>query len=219
MFIPTDASLETIQDIVTITFGKRPSTQRINGWTVAANGVSDEFRDRKATDYGEFVTNYLPTYSGAYTYDEQYIEVDYGRAYRPTLFDPLMKVPVAEMTVGRFTKEVVTEFLTTALADKPIFTVMTDGRADYAEIVEETLGELVSDEGAVEHHRVVFHFLANIDDALERELESTRHSAARKCVWLWALSAANTTKPDRQTPRSSGSSVSETWKPASIIYT
>lgn len=181
IFVLTDASLETIQDIVTITFGERPSTQRINEWIVDANGVSDEFRDREPTDHGELVINQLPTYSGVYTYDEQYIEVDYGRAYRLTLFDSLMNAPVAEIIAERCQKEVIAEFLTTALADKPIFTVTTDGRSDYAEIIEETLGELVADECAVEHHRCRFHFLGNIDDALERELESVRHSPTRKC--------------------------------------
>lgn len=180
VFILTDVSLETIQDIVTITFGERPSTQRIHEWAVVANGVEDDDEHRESTDYGELVTNELPTYSGVYTYDEEYIEVDYGRAYRLTLFDSLMNAPVAEMIVGRCTKDAVTDFLTTALADKPIYTVTTDGRSDYAEIIEEKLGELVDDESAVEHHRCSFHFLGNIDDALERELESVHHSPAQK---------------------------------------
>jgi len=181
VFILTDVSLETIQDIVTITFGERPSTQRINEWAVAANGVEDDDEHRESTDYGELVTNRLPTYSGVYTDDEEYIEVDHGRAYRLTLFDSLMNAPVAEMVVGRCTKEAITDFLTTALANKPIYTVTADGRSDYAEIIEESLGALVDVECAVEHHRCSFHFLGNIDDALERELESVRHSPARKC--------------------------------------
>ncbi len=77
--------------------------------------------------------NELPTYSGIYTYDEQYIEIDHGNAYRLTVYDSLMQARVAEQVVSSLENEVVSEFLTTALADKPIFAVTTDGRSDYAE--------------------------------------------------------------------------------------
>lgn len=179
VFILTDTSLGTIQDIVTITFNERPSKQQINDW--ASNATGDQDRHRKSTNYGEVVINDLPTYSGIYTYDEQYVTVDHCDAYRLTVYDSLMQAPVAEQIVGRCTKEVITEFLTTALAEKPIFAVTTDGRSDYAEIVEDELGDLVAEECGVEHHRGVFHFLRNIEDALNRELESVRHSSQRKC--------------------------------------
>lgn len=179
VFVLTDASLGTIQDIVTITFDEHPSKQQINDW--ASNATGDQNRHREPTDYGEVVVNDLPTYSGIYTYDEQYVTVDHCDAYRLTVYDSLMQAPVAEQVVGRCTKEVITEFLTTALAEKPIFAVTTDGRKDYAEIVEDELGELVAEECGVEHYRCLFHFLCNITDALNRELESVRHSSQRKC--------------------------------------
>lgn len=179
VFILTDTSLGTIQDIVTITFDERPSKQQINDW--ASNAIGDPDRHREPTNYGEVVINDLPTYSGIYTYDEQYVTVDHCDAYRLTVYDSLMQAPVAEQIVGRCTKEVITEFLTTALAEKPIFAVTTDGRSDYTEIVEDELGELVAEECGVEHYRCLFHFLCNITDALNRELESVRHSSQRKC--------------------------------------
>lgn len=124
--------------------------------------------------------NELPTYSGIYTYDEQYIETDRGDAYRLTVYDSLMQAPVAEQVVSSLEKEVITEFLTTALTDKPIHAVTTDDRSDYAEIVEDELGELVAEECGVAHYRCVFHFLRNITDALSREFESVRNSEQRK---------------------------------------
>jgi hypothetical protein len=179
VFVLTDASLGTIQDIVTVTLNERPSKQRINEW--ASNATGDQDRHRTPTQFGEVVTNDLPTYSGIYTYDEQFVTVAHRDAYRLTVYDSLMQAPVAEQLVVRCTKEVITEFLTTALAEKPIFAVTTDGRSDYAEIVEDELGALLGDECAVEHHRGLFHFLRNIEDALKRELESVRHSSQRKC--------------------------------------
>ena len=178
IYILSDASLGTIQDIVTITFEERPSRQRINEWI--GDAIGDPDRHRKPTEYGKIVMNELPTYSGVYTYDEQYIEIDHGNAYRLTVYDSLMQAPVAEQVVSSLENEVVSEFLTTALADKPIFAVTTDGRSDYAEIVEDELGELVAQESGVAHYRCVFHFLSNITDALSRELESVRHSQQRK---------------------------------------
>ena len=178
VYVLTDASLGTIQDIVTITFDERPSRQRINEWI--SDTIGDPERHRKPTKFGKLVQNELPTYSGIYTYDEQYIEIDHGDAYRLTLYDSLMQAPVAELVVSSLKKEVIAEFLTNALADKPIYAVTTDGRSDYAEIVEDDLGELVAEECGVAHHRCLFHFLRNIRDALSRELESVHHSNQRK---------------------------------------
>jgi hypothetical protein len=125
IYILSDASLGTIQDIVTITFEERPSRQRINEWI--DDEIGDPDRHRKSTDYGQIVMNELPTYSGIYTYDEQYIEIDHDDAYRLTMYDSLMQAPVAEQVVSSLKNEVVSEFLTTAMADKPIYVVTTDG--------------------------------------------------------------------------------------------
>lgn len=178
IYILSDASLGTIQDIVTITFEERPSRQRINEWI--DDEIGNPGRHRKSTDFGKIVMNELPTCSGIYTYDEQYIDIDHGDAYRLTVYDSLMQAPVAEQVVSSLKSDVVSEFLTTALAEKPIYAVTTDGRSDYAEIVEDELGELVAEECGVAHYRCLFHFLCNITDALSRELESVRHSHQRK---------------------------------------
>jgi len=178
MYILSDASLGTIQDIVTITFEERPSRQRINEWIV--DEIADPEASQKSTEHGKVVMNDLPTYSGIYTYDEQYIDIDHGDAYRLTVYDSLMQAPVAEQVVDSLKKDVISEFLTTALADKPIYAVTTDGRSDYAEIVEDDLSELVAEECDVAHYRCLFHFLCNITDALSQELESVRHTQKRK---------------------------------------
>lgn len=155
----TDASLERLQDICTVHFGVRPSDEQIRNWITE--------------DTGEIVANDLPTYSGIYTYDEQYLRIDGKRAYRLLLYDDLMGAPVAEQVVDGCEKATVREFLTTALENKPVFVVTTDGRSDYAEIVEDDLGAF--------HHRCHYHFLKNGEKKLRNEVfRSVRYSNAEK---------------------------------------
>jgi hypothetical protein len=155
----TDASLERLQDICTGHFAVRPSDQQIHNWI--------------AEDTGEIVANDLPMYSGIYTYDEQFLWIDGKRKYRLTLYDDLMGAPVAEQAADGCSKSTVREFLTTALEDKPVFVVTTDGRPDYAEIVEDDLGAF--------HHRCHFHFLKNGEKKLRNKVfQSVRYSNAEK---------------------------------------
>ncbi|WP_435080048.1 transposase [Halococcus sp. AFM35] len=155
----TDASLERLQDICTGHFCVRPSDQQVHNWI--------------AEDTGEIVENDLPMYSGIYTYDEQFLWIDGKREYRLILYDDLMGAPVAEQAVDRCSKSTVREFLTTALEDKPVFVVTTDGRSDYAEIVEDDLGAF--------HHRCHFHFLKNGEKKLRNKVfQSVRYSNAEK---------------------------------------
>ena len=103
------------------------------------------------------------------TYDEQYISIDGNRAYRLTVYDELLRAPVAETIADRCTKETVRTFLTTVLADKPVHVVTTDGRSDYPEIIEEDLDAV--------HYRCNFHFLKNGENKLQNTvLESVRYS-------------------------------------------
>jgi hypothetical protein len=117
-----DSSLEAIQDILTVHYGVRPADQHIHNWVTEPTA--------------EIVENDLPVYSGVYTYDEQYLTVNGNRAYRLTVYDELMRAPVAEAVVGACNKKTVREFLTTALAEKPTAVITTDGRSDYPEIVD-----------------------------------------------------------------------------------
>ncbi|MFC4990607.1 hypothetical protein ACFPFO_23245, partial [Saliphagus infecundisoli] len=155
----TDASLERLQDICTVHFAVRPSDQQIRNWITE--------------DTGEIVENDLPICSGIYTYDEQYLWVDGKRKYRFLLYDDLMGAPVAEQAVDDCSKATVREFLTAALDDKPVFVVTTDGRSEYAEIVEDDLGAF--------HHRCHFHFLKNGEKKLRNKVfQSVRYSNAEK---------------------------------------
>jgi hypothetical protein len=155
----TDASLERLQDICTVHFAVRPSDQQIRNW------ITEET--------GEIVENDLPLFSGIYTYDEQFLRVDGNREYRLILYDDLMGAPVAEQAADGCSKATVREFLTTALDDKPVFVVTTDGRSDYAEIVEDDLGAF--------HHRCHYHFLKNGEKKLRNKVfQSVRYSDAEK---------------------------------------
>ena len=154
-----DVSLEGIQDILTVHYGVRPSDQHIHNCLTEPTA--------------EIVENDLPVYSGVYTYDEQYLTVNGYRAYRLTVYDELMRAPVAESVVGQCNKKTVREFLTTALAEKPVAVITTDGRSDYPEIVEDDLDAV--------HHRCRFHFIKNGEEALEKSVfQSLRYSDTEK---------------------------------------
>jgi len=121
----------------------------------------------------EIVENDLLVYSGVYTYDEQYLTVNGNRAYRLTVYDELMRAPVAEAVVGECNKETVGEFLTTALAEKPTAVITTDGRSDYPEIVEDDLDAF--------HHRCRFHFIKNGEKKLRTNVfQSVQYSDTEK---------------------------------------
>jgi hypothetical protein len=151
----TDSSLENRQDLLTIHYDVRPSDQQIHNWC----------REQTA----EIVANDLPVFSGIYSYDEQYLTIDGNRAYRLTVYDELLRAPVAESIVDRCTKENVREFLTTVLAEKPVHVVTTDGRSDYPEIIEDDLDAA--------HHRCNFHFLKNGEQKLQNTVfESVRYN-------------------------------------------
>jgi len=154
-----DVSLEGVQDILTVHYGVRPADQQIHNWQTESTA--------------EIVENDLPVYSGVYTYDEQYLTINGNRAYRLTVYDELMRAPVAEAISGKCTKETARTFLTAALADKPAAVITTDGRSDYPEIVEDDLDAV--------HHRCRFHFLKNGEKTLhERVFQSVRYSETEK---------------------------------------
>ena len=96
-----------------------------------------------------------------------------NRAYRLTVYNELMRVPVAEAIVGECTKETVRTFLTTALAEKPTAVITTDGRSNYPEIVEDDLDAF--------HHRCRFYFIKNGEKKLRnRVFQSVRYSNTEK---------------------------------------
>ena len=165
----TDASLEQLQDTTTVHYGVRPSDQQIHNWIT------------ETAQTGEIVANDLPTYSGIYTYDEQYIQIDGDRVYRLSVYDDLMQAPVAERLADRCTKPVVREFLQTVLIDKPTYVITTDGRSDYADVIEEDLDAF--------HHQCQFHFLGNGERKLRNGVfRSVRHSPTEKvrAALIWS---------------------------------
>ena len=151
----TNSSLENRQDALTIHYNVRPSDQQIHNWCTEQTV--------------EIVANDLPVTSGVFTYDEQYLTIDGSRAYRLTVYDELLRAPVAETIADRCTKETVREFLTTVRGEKPVHVVTTDGRSDYPEIIEDELDAV--------HHRCNFHFLKNGEKKLRNTVfESVRYA-------------------------------------------
>jgi len=155
----TDASLENLQDICTVHFGLRPSDQQLCNW--------------RTEDTREIIENNLPQCSRVYTYDEQYLRIGGERVYRFVLYDDLMDALVGERVADRLTKDSVHDFLTEILNDKPAHVITTDGRDEYAEIVEDDIGAF--------HHRCHFCFLRNGEKKLRNTVfRSVRHSSAEK---------------------------------------
>jgi transposase-like protein len=73
----------------------------------------------------------------------------------------------------RLTKDTVQDFLRELLDNKPAYVITTDGRNEYAEIVEDDINAF--------HHRCRFHFLRNAERKLRNEVfRSVRHSDAEK---------------------------------------
>jgi hypothetical protein len=155
------ATLYELQDICIVRCGVCPSVQQIHDWLVEQGNAA------------EIVENDLPQYSGIYTYDEQYWRIDGERVYRLTLYDDLLNAPVGEQIADRLTKDTVREFLITVLEDKPAHVITTDGRVEYADIVEDDVDAF--------HHRCSCHFLRNGGITLSNKvIESVRYSKTEK---------------------------------------
>jgi hypothetical protein len=84
-----------------------------------------------------------------------------------------MNAPVVEQIADRLTKDTVREFLTAVLDDKPAYVITTDGRVEYADIVEDDVDAF--------HHRCSFHFLQNGGITLSNKvIQSLRYSDSEK---------------------------------------
>jgi len=106
-----------IQQVLLALFGVAPSHQTIENWLQA--------------DMPKF------SYSGHYSYDEQVVRIKGKKAYRMTLFDVVLNVPVAEELSYKLSAKRVKRFLKKNLKGHPVYSVTTDDRKWYRDIIND----------------------------------------------------------------------------------
>ena len=104
-----------IREVLLALFGVAPSHQTIENWLFAE----------------------MPTflYSGFYTYDEQVVKIKGKEAFRLTLFDAVLNIPVAEEISYKLNAKRVKRFLKKNVKGLPLYSVTTDDRKWYREII------------------------------------------------------------------------------------
>ena len=119
--------------------GVAPSHQAIESWLCA--------------DIPELV------YSGYYCYDEQVVWIKGKKAFRLTLFDAVVNVPVAEEISYKLNAKRVKAFLKKNLRGHPVYSITTDDRKWYREIIIKDLKAI--------HQLCGFHFLKRVTEDAE----------------------------------------------------
>jgi transposase-like protein len=143
-------SLRKIQQLLLAWFGIRPSHEVIESWLCA--------------DIPEFV------YSGYYTYDEQVVRIKGKRAFRLTLFDVVLNVPVAEEISYRLHAKRVKTFLKKNVRGHLLYSITTDDRKWYRGITKELKAI---------HQLCGFHFLKRVTEDAEWYFKRTLPDAVK----------------------------------------
>lgn len=144
------------ETFATVRHGVTPSRTALYDW---AHSTAAEDR---TTPTEQVVVNDLPTYSGVYLLDEDWITIDGKRWYRVTVFDALMKAPVLEGLTEAKDNEAIKRVVEPGLWDKPMRAIVTDGRSGSASLVADELGAL--------HYRCGAHKVGNVQKAVGASL-------------------------------------------------
>lgn len=150
------ATIDRHRRFCTVRYNATPSRTALDDWTRASHDTPEDTDEL-------VVTNDLPTYSGVYLLDEDWITIGGDRWYRVTVYDALMHAPVLEGLTTSGTNEAIAALVEPVLRTKPMLAVLTDGRTGSASLVEDTLGGL--------HYRCVFHKNCNLREALWDSLD------------------------------------------------
>ena len=103
-----------IREVLLALFGVSPSHQTIENWLFAEMPAF--------------------SYSGFFTYDEQVVKVKGKKAFRLTLFDAVLNIPVKEEISYKLSAKRV-KILKKNLNGLPLYSVTTDDRKWYREII------------------------------------------------------------------------------------
>lgn len=99
--------------------------------------------------------------SGYYSYDVQWVRVEYVWYYRHVLFDLINKMPVAELLSDNENDETVEKFIDKNIPPHKRTAIITDLKKSYDKIIEK-LGFI--------HQKCTFHLKLNIDEKIKRYL-------------------------------------------------
>ena len=127
-------SVRAIQHVLLAFYGVTPSHQTIENWLRA--------------DMPTFL------YSGHYGYDEQVVRIKGKKAFRLTLFDVVLNLPVAEEITYKLSAARVKRFLKKNLKGHPVYSVATDDRKWYREIIRKYMKAI--------HQLCGFHFVKRV---------------------------------------------------------
>ena len=140
-----------IREVLLALFGVAPSHQTIEDWLFAD----------------------MPTfsYSGFFTYDEQVVKIKGKKAFRLTLFDAILNIPVAEEITYKLSAKRVKRFLKKNLKGHIVYSITTDDRKWYREIIK----------GLKAIHQLCgFHFVKRVTKDAEYYLKLKSLSDAEK---------------------------------------
>lgn len=111
------------------------------------------------------VINEEASYSGYYTYDEQYIKINGKKQYRLTLYDFLENIPVAEETGLKLNRKVIYKFIKETTDNHRFYSLTTDHVKEYKNI---------ADEFGVIHQQCIFHLYKMIGIPVYRILKDKK---------------------------------------------
>ena len=145
-------SLRKTAEELRIFLGTSPSHQTIDRWMKSSMDVNEIS-----------IENKIPSYSGYYCYDEEYIRIYGQKCYRLTLYDSVFNIPVSEEISTNLKYNTIFSFLKRSLQGKPLYAITTDHVRMYKSIIDK-LGAL--------HQLCIFHFFKLIGDDVYDTLKS-----------------------------------------------
>lgn len=111
------------------------------------------------------VINESASYSGYYTYDEQYIKIEGVKYYRLTLYDFLENIPIAEETGLKLNKKIIYKFIKEVTDNHRFYSLTTDHVKEY---------KTITDEFGVIHQQCIFHLYKMIGKPVYKILKDKK---------------------------------------------
>lgn len=125
---------------------------KISHQTISNILAEESENEQKIIDFE--IKNPEAEYSGYYTYDEQYLQINGIKHFRLTLYDVLYNIPLAEKIAPHRNYKTTKTFLDQNLKDKPCKAITTDLLPMYDKIINKT---------NVKHHLCNYHLFSLID--------------------------------------------------------
>ena len=121
---PRAISLQESIDLTSDVAGISISRETVRRWKLVEGKRSNDI-----------IENTKINWSGIYSYDEQYVMLRSKKWYRYLLKDVRNDFAIADEIKPRISKELIREFFSKYLKDKPVNTIVTDGVRAYSPII------------------------------------------------------------------------------------